>query len=331
MGGLRASDLFVEFFLACAFWIFVRFEPTPRAQGAGVALALWLAFYAKLWSLFLYPVVGIHYLLRLVRKRDVRGLVAFLGTSLVLHAAACAFWRVNTGTWVPFLEHLSATYPVPADQLSTLFLEYPRDLRGLGAWKYPSACPTSSSVCWHSRSSGGVFPPSRQEHLASPSIADVWLLWFCLVFFAALSSSRITSLSTAILGAADLPLPGALLFGSTARGEAPRDLGPLSCLRLGLRRIAALGVLLLLVGGMLEAVAWGRSHHARSPRSDRSPDEPPAAGAARDVAGPLLPRAAFAEVCPRSVTRSPSEVYQARTMNVGCRSWSRSSRRAQCW
>jgi hypothetical protein len=128
IGSLRANDLFVSFFLACAFWAFVRFRAAPGRQGAGAALGLWLAFYAKLWSVFLLPVLGLHYLLRLVRHREARGLVAFAGASALLHGAACAFWRATTGTWTPFLERLSATYPVASGQLVELFLQYPRQI-----------------------------------------------------------------------------------------------------------------------------------------------------------------------------------------------------------
>ena len=267
IGALRANDLFVEFFLACAFWAFVRFERRPAAQGAGTALALWLAFYAKLWSLFLYPVVGTYYLLRLVRTREVRGFAAFLAASLVLHAAACAFWRVNTGSWVPFLEHLSATYPVAPDQLGTLFLDYPRaifvgsehgnTLFGLVPYLVVGALGLT------------VFA-RRLPALAAraPRLAldryDVWLLCSCLVFFGLLeffpnnfTFDRYYSVPRIFRYLAPLSYGLSLLAAKLLL-----DLAPLVPARLGLRRIAALGVLVLLAGGALRALAPGRSHHA---------------------------------------------------------------------
>jgi len=265
IGGLRANDLFVEFFLACAFWVFVRFERTPSGQGAGVALALWLAFYAKLWSLFLYPVVGVHYLLRAVRQREARGLAAFLGTSLVLHAAACAFWRATTGTWVPFFEHLSATYPVPPDQLPALFLEYPRAIF-MGSE--------------HGNTLFGVVPYLLVVALAFavfgrrlPALAaraprigldrqDWWLLCSCLVFFGLLeffpnnfAFDRYYSVPRIFRYLAPLSFGLSLLAAKLLV-----DLAQLVPARLGLRRIAALGVLALLASGTFEAVAPGRSH-----------------------------------------------------------------------
>jgi hypothetical protein len=316
---VRANDRFVEFFLACAFWIFVRFEHAPRGQGAGVALALWLAFYAKLWSLFLYPVVGIHYLLRLVREREVRGLVAFLGASLVLHAAASTFWRVTTGTWVPFLEHLSATYPVPPDQLSALFLEYPRaifvgsehgnTLFGLAPYFLVGALALKVLG-------------SRVPALAArvPRIAldryDVWLLCSCLVFFGLLeffpnnfTFDRYYSVPRIFRYLAPLSFGLSLLAAKLLV-----DLGPLVPARLGLRRVAALGVLLLLASGIRDALAPGRSHHARvaALREELRASCPPA------VMLELRQALFFRDLhlrntCPGSVVRSPPpEISQAR-------------------
>ncbi|TFG91381.1 MAG: tetratricopeptide repeat protein [Myxococcales bacterium] len=318
IGALRANDLFVEFFLACAFWSFVRFERAPRSQGASVALALWLAFYAKLWSLFLYPVVGVHYLVRLVRERDGRGLVAFVGTSLVLHAAACAFWRGTTNTWTPFLEHLSATYPVSADQLSTLFLEYPR------------AIFVGSE---HGNTLFGLVPyllvgglglsifGRRVPALAAraPRIAldryDVWLLCSCLVFFGLLelfpnnfTFDRYYSVPRIFRYLAPLSF-GLSLFAA----KLLVDLGQLVPARLGLRWIAALGVLVLLASGTLEAVAPGRSHHARvaALREELRTSCPPV------VMLELRQAIFFRELhlrvaCPGSVVLRPPGIHQTR-------------------
>jgi hypothetical protein len=318
IGGLRANDLFVEFFLACAFWIFVRFERAPRVQGAGVALALWLAFYAKLWSLFLYPVVGIHYLLRLVRRRDARGLVAFVGTSLVLHAAACVFWRVTTGTWLPFLEHLSATYPVPRELLWTTLLAYPRaifvgsehgnTLFGLVPYFLVGALLLKG---FGIRVSAGAPRAPR----SSLDRYDVWLLCSCLVFFALLeffpnnfTLERYYSVPRIFRYLAPLSFGFSLLAAKLLV-----DLSPLVPARLGLRRVAALAVLLLLAGDMLEAVAPGRSHRARvaAIREELRSSCPPQVLLGWWQAR-FFRELHLWEACPRTVVRSPKETYQAR-------------------
>jgi hypothetical protein len=308
----------VEFFLACAFWAFVRFERAPRAQGAGVALALWLAFYAKLWSLFLYPVVGIHYLLRLVRGRETRGLVAFLGTSLVLHAAACAFWRVTTGTWVPFLERLSATYPVPAERLWSLFLEYPRAIfvgseygntlfglvpyLGVGALALVVLAPRVPALA------------ARAPRIALDRY-DVWLLCSCLVFFALLeffpnnfTFEQYYSVPRIFRYLAPLSFGLSLLAAKLLL-----DLAPLVPARLGLRWIAALGVLVLVASGIPDAVAPGLSHRARVAeiRQELRTSCPP------EVVLEWWQAIFFRELhlreaCPRSVVRAPTRPSQAK-------------------
>ena len=318
IGALRANDLFVEFFLACAFFCFVRFEQAPRTQGASVALALWLAFYAKLWSLFLYPVVGIYYLLRLLRQRDARGLVAFVATSGLLHAAACAFWRVETGTWVPFLEHLSATYPVPADQLGALFLDYPREIF-VGSE--------------HGNTLFGLVPHfllgalalkalgSRVPALAAraPRIAadrqDVWLLCSCLVFFGLLeffpnnfTFDHYYSVPRIFRYLAPLSFGLSLLAAKLLL-----DLGPLVPARFGLRRVAALVVLVLLAAGTLDAVGPGRSHHARvaAIREELRSTCPPLV-LLDGWQARFFREVHLREACPQTVVGSPQQTLQAR-------------------
>lgn len=266
IGALRANDLFVEFFLACGLWACVRFERTPAAQGAGVALALWLAFYAKLWSLFLYPVVGVYYLRRFLRGRELRGLVAFLGASLVLHAAACVFWRIETGIWAPFLSRLSATYPVAPERLGSLFLEYPRQIfvgseHGntlFGAVPYLLVGALALSLLG-----------PRSLAARAPRIAldryDVWLLCSCLFFFGLLelfpnnfAFDQYYSVPRIFRYLAPLSFGLSLLAAKRLV-----DLAPLVPARFGLRTIAALGVLGLLAVGVLEAVGPGRAQRAR--------------------------------------------------------------------
>src|SRR5262245_7159668 len=268
IGTLRANDLFVEFFLASAFTLFVCFERRPVAQGVSVALALWLAFYAKLWSLFLYPVVGIHYLLRWVRHGERRALVAFAAASLVLHAAACAFWRIKAGTWVPFLERLSATYPVPRERLLAVLLEYPiaifvgsehgHTLFGAVPYLLLGSLGLAVLARW--------IPALTAR---APRIGldryDKWLLYSCLVFFGLLeffpnnfTFEEYYSVPRIFRYLAPLSFGLSLL---AAKGLV--DLAPLLPARRGLRSLAALAVLLLLAGGALDALAPGRSHRAR--------------------------------------------------------------------
>jgi hypothetical protein len=126
MGSVRANDLFLTFFLALAFYLAVRLQDWPTVQGLGVAAALWAGFYAKLWIVFVYPVAGLYFLGRALRRSEPRGLLAFAGGCLVLHLATCAFWRWELGTWLPFVENLSASYPVPPEALIPTLLEYPK-------------------------------------------------------------------------------------------------------------------------------------------------------------------------------------------------------------
>lgn len=316
IGGVRANDLFVEFFLACALWIFVRWQHAPRAQGAGVALALWLAFYAKLWSLFLYPVVGAYYLLRV--RADARGLLAFVVTSFVLHAGACVFWWVTTGTATPFFEHLSATYPVPTDQLRALFLTYPRvifvgsehgnSLFGLVPYLLVGALALKLLL-------------SRVPRLVAraPRIAldryDVWLLWSLLVFSSLLNFfpnsftfDRYYSAPRIFRYLAPLSYGFSLL--------APKllvDLGDLVFARLGLRRIAALAVLLVLGAGIFVAVGPSRSHHARvgAIRAELRTSCPPLV-VIEPWQGLFFRELHLREACPDTVVRTSGDIYEAR-------------------
>lgn len=267
IGGLRANDLFVEFFLACSFFLFVRFQERPVLQASSVSLTLWLAFYAKLWSLFLYPVVGLHYLLRWWRRGEARGLVAFLAASALLHAAACAFWRVETGTWVPFLERLSATYPVPEGQLAAVLLEYPRLIaigseHGntlFGAVPYLLAGALALSLLGRLRPALVARAPGlRLDRI------DVWLLCSCLTFFGLLeffpnnfTFDQYYSVPRIFRYLAPLSFGLSLLAAKRLV-----DLAPLLPAR-SLRAFAALGVLIALGCGTLLAVEPTRSHHER--------------------------------------------------------------------
>src|SRR5207249_4726312 len=105
-----------QFQLRFGIWLF---------NAAAFPLFGWLAFYVKLWVVYFLPVLGLHYLLETWRRGRWRGGVVFALASLVLHGATCAFWKRRTGTWLPFLWHHAATYPVRPEDLSRVFRIYP--------------------------------------------------------------------------------------------------------------------------------------------------------------------------------------------------------------
>jgi hypothetical protein len=221
-----------------------------------------------LWSVFVLPVVGIHYLLRLVRAREARGVVAFTVTSLFLHGASCAFWRVTAGSWTPFLDRLSATYPVDPGNLVPLLLTYPRllwDGSPLGNTLF-GAVPLLLVV---GLVSACVWPRGFARSLRVPGVGlervTFWLLSTCAVFFGLLeffpnnfSFDRYYSVPRIFRYLAPLSygfsLLAALLLLRLARGIPAR---------FGLRPLAAVGVLAVVAAGIPEAVGPTREHRAR--------------------------------------------------------------------
>src|SRR5437667_4484237 len=125
LGTLRANDVILAWLVGLALAALVVLDSRPVWQGLAVALFGWLAFYVKLWVVYFLPVLGLHYLLDAWRAGRGRGGIVFALASLVLHGATCAFWKRRTGTWLPFLWHHAATYPVRPEDLSRVFRIYP--------------------------------------------------------------------------------------------------------------------------------------------------------------------------------------------------------------
>ena len=126
IGTVRANDLILSWFLALGLLCFILLEKRSVIQGILVALFLWLAFYTKLWVIYLFPALGLYYIIQIVRERVWRGLIGFSLTSLFLHGITGIFWKIKLGTFLPFLAKLSATYPVAYKDLPGLFLQYPK-------------------------------------------------------------------------------------------------------------------------------------------------------------------------------------------------------------
>ncbi len=125
IGTVRANDLILSWFLALALLAWVALPLRPVLQGIVLAVLLWLAFYTKLWAIYVFPVFALGYALR-IRRHEWRGLVAFVATSAVLHGASALVWRRMAGAYLPFLSAHSATYPVESGDLARTLLEYPR-------------------------------------------------------------------------------------------------------------------------------------------------------------------------------------------------------------
>ena len=127
IGTVRANDLILSWFLALGLLAFVRYERQPVRQGIALAVALWLGFYVKIWAAYALPPLTVYYLVQLRRNRW-RGMAAFAGTSGALHATTALFWKLKTGSWLPFLSQHAATYPIAPKDLLWVFGQYPSQL-----------------------------------------------------------------------------------------------------------------------------------------------------------------------------------------------------------
>ena len=128
LGGLRANDVILAWFVGLAVAALVVLDERPVWQGLTVALCGWLGFYVKLWIVYFLPVLGIHYLVEAWRRGRWRGGIVFAIASLTLHGATCAFWKRQTGYWLPFIWQHAATYPVPPRDLARVLRIYPDQL-----------------------------------------------------------------------------------------------------------------------------------------------------------------------------------------------------------
>ena len=124
LGTLRANDLYLAGALNLGFLALVLCEDRPLRQGLLVAIALWFAFYVKLWAVYALPALALYVLV----ERRWRFAASFAATSLVLHGATLLFWKTRLGVFAPFVSTHAATYPVGAKELAYHWLRYPHML-----------------------------------------------------------------------------------------------------------------------------------------------------------------------------------------------------------
>jgi hypothetical protein len=128
IGVVRANDLIFSWFLALGLASFLMLEKRPVLQGALLAVFMWLAFYVKLWVVYLFPPIAIYYLFNFVRRGSWKGAASFATMSLALHCTMGIYFQSAGGMFFPFFEYHSATYPVEPGALMQVFSEYPRML-----------------------------------------------------------------------------------------------------------------------------------------------------------------------------------------------------------
>jgi hypothetical protein len=126
LGVVHANDLILGWVLAIAFYFFITLEKKPIIQGTIVASLLWFAFYIKIWAVYFYPVILIYYLYKYSRGRQWKGFASFLIASLSFHVGMMIIWQITTRTFIPFVYHTPATYPVDATTMPWLLQVYPK-------------------------------------------------------------------------------------------------------------------------------------------------------------------------------------------------------------
>jgi tetratricopeptide (TPR) repeat protein len=314
VGSLRVNDLFVEFFVALGLYGFVRWRSRPVYQGCAVGAALFLAFYAKLWAAFFYPVLGLYYLDRLRRAREHEGLLAFASTSLVAHGSAAVFFKLATGNWLPFLHHLSATYPVAPERLLEVLLAYPRHLF-VGSEHGTTLFGLVPYLLVAGLSAKAARPWLRRAWPAAPRLdgADQWLLLTYLGFFLLLNFfpnsfqfDRYYSVPRIFRYLAPLSflltLHTAKLLVDLGRG-LPRPV----------RGAGALVLIGLLIGSDLEATRPGRAQRrlVRAVRIELARACPPEVVLER-WQGFFFQALYLSEACPETQVRTPPEPFGAR-------------------
>lgn len=128
IGGVRANDIILSWFLALTILLIIILENKPILQGILIGFILWVSFYVKLWVVYVFPFLGVYYLFKSLKSKRIRGFLTFIITSLMLHAMTCLLWKIQIGKFLPFLSNHAATYPVPRKELSHLFLVYPKQI-----------------------------------------------------------------------------------------------------------------------------------------------------------------------------------------------------------
>ncbi len=128
IGGLRANDLIFSWILSIAILFFIILEKKPIFQGIITGFLLWIAFYVKLWVVYVFPVLFIYYMFQLIRKGWIKGALSCFITSFLLHLITSIYWKIRIGGFLPFITNHAATYPVNKSYLKTLFMIYPNFL-----------------------------------------------------------------------------------------------------------------------------------------------------------------------------------------------------------
>jgi len=126
LGVVRANDMIFSWLLALGLFFFLFLEKRPKLQGTILAFFMWVAFYVKLWVVYLFPAIFIYYLTQFVKNKRWRGFALFVLTSLILHTIIGIFWLTKNGMFFPFFKYHSATYPVALRDIVPLFYVYPK-------------------------------------------------------------------------------------------------------------------------------------------------------------------------------------------------------------
>lgn len=126
LGTVRANDVIFSWLIALGFFSFIVFEKKPVLQGLLMSFFLWFAFYVKIWVVYIFPALGLYYLVQIIKHKKWRGFISFFLFSALFHGITSIFWEIKTGSFIPYIYYHPATYPTPKDQLLYLFQVYPK-------------------------------------------------------------------------------------------------------------------------------------------------------------------------------------------------------------
>lgn len=128
IGITRMNDLFLSWFLALGFIVLTSLPKTRLGQvckGVALAFLFWCAFYVKLWAVYILPLYWLYaWFVGRKEKHFEFAFHVFVSVSALLHLATCLFWKVKTGTYLPFVFQHAPNYAFPREHLKALFSEY---------------------------------------------------------------------------------------------------------------------------------------------------------------------------------------------------------------
>lgn len=127
-GATFATDLFLTFFLACGYLIWQFRARTPKSAAAGLAVALWLAFFNKLWAIFVLPAMSMAFLRDLLRRSNLAFWTCLALWSVILHTAMALTFKLAIGSYFPWATMLAGFFGVPWGEAGRLFSIYPKML-----------------------------------------------------------------------------------------------------------------------------------------------------------------------------------------------------------